>query len=72
MCCICHAVVSAFCFLLNVILGAISSKFHLVSSSSEVPQEQEQLGEQKLEEMEIRESKKIKGEQKNSVLNILA
>ena len=53
-----------------MILGAISSKLHLASSSSEVPQEQEQLGKLKLEEMEIMESKKKKGEQKNSVLNI--
>ena len=55
----------------NVILGALSSKFHLISSSSEVPQEQEQLEKWELEEMEIMESKKIKGEPKNSVLNIL-
>ena len=63
--------VNYFCFLSNVILGALSSKLHLVSSSSEVPQEQEQLEKWKLDEMEIMESKKMKGEQKNSVLNIL-
>ena len=67
MFCICHEVVKAFCFLLNVILGALSSKFHLVSSSSKGPQEQEQLGKWKPEEMEIMESKKLKGQQKNSV-----
>ena len=57
-------------FLLNLILGALSSKFQLVSSTSEGPQKQEQLEkwEQKTKAVE---SEKIKGEQKNSVLNIL-
>ena len=61
---------NTFCFLLNLILGALSSKVRLVSATSEGPQKQEQL--EKLEqEMEIIESEEIKGEQKNSVLNIL-
>ena len=52
-------------------LGALSSKFHLVSSSSEGPQKQEQLEKLELEEMEIMESEDIKGEQKNLVLGII-
>ena len=61
---------NTFCFLLNLILGALSSKLHLVSATSEGPQKQEQL-EKSEQEMEIMESEEIKGEQKNSVLNIL-
>ena len=55
-----------------MILGALSSKLRLVSSTTEGPQKQEQLDKWKLEEMEINmESKKIKGEPRNSILNIL-
>ena len=64
-CCILHAVVNTFCFLLNLILGALSSKLHLVSSTNEGPQKQEQL-ENWEQKMKIVESEKIKGEQKNS------
>ena len=61
---------NTFCFLLNLILGALFSKLYSVSSTGEGPQEQEQLEkwEQKTKTVE---SEKIKGEQKNSVLNIL-
>ena len=31
------------CFLLNLILGALSSEFHSISSTSESPQNQEEL-----------------------------
>ena len=58
------------CFLLNLLLGALSYKFHLLSSSSEGPQKQEQL-EKSEQEMKIMESEKLKGEQKNLVLGII-
>ena len=57
------------CFLLNLFLADLPSKFHLVRFSSEGLQKQEQLDEE--QEMKIMESEEIKGEQKNLVLGII-
>ena len=49
------------CFLLNLILGASSSEFHSISSTSESPQNQEEL---KKGKTKIVEGEKMKGEYK--------
>ena len=51
------------CFLLNLILGALSSEFHSISSTSESPQKQEELKKQK-QKTKIVETEKLKGENK--------
>ena len=51
------------CFLLNLILGASSSEFHSISSTSESPQKQEELKKWK-QKTEIVETVKMKGENK--------
>ena len=51
------------CFLLNLILGASSSKFHSISSTSESPQNQEELEKWK-QKTKIVETEKLKGENK--------
>ena len=51
------------CFLLNLILGASSSEFHSISSTSESPQNQEELKKWK-QETKIVETEKQKGENK--------
>ena len=51
------------CFLLNLILGASSSEFHSISSTSESPQNQEELKKWK-QETKIVETEKQKGETK--------
>ena len=51
------------CFLLNLILGASSSEFHSISSTSECPQNQEELKKWK-RETKIVEREKLKGENK--------
>ena len=51
------------CFLLNLILGASSSEFHSISSTSESPQNQEELKKWK-GDTKIVETEKLKGENK--------
>ena len=51
------------CFLLNLILGASSSEFHSISSTSESPQNQEELKKWK-QKTKIVETEKLKGENK--------
>ena len=51
------------CFLLNLILGASSSEFHSISSTSESPHKQEKL-EKWEQKTEIVETEKLKGENK--------
>ena len=51
------------CFLLNLILGASSSEFHSISSTSESPQNQEELKKLK-QKTKIVEREKMKGENK--------
>ena len=51
------------CFLLNLILGASSSEFHSISSTSESPQKQEELKKGK-QKTKIVKRKKRKGENK--------
>ena len=51
------------CFLLNLILGASSSEFHSISSTSESPQNQEELKKGK-QKTKIVERKKMKGKNK--------
>ena len=51
------------CFLLNLILGASSSEFHSISSTSESPQKQEELKKQK-QKTKIVKRKKRRGENK--------
>ena len=51
------------CFLLNLILGASSSEFHSISSTSESPQKQEELKKWK-QKTKIVETEKMKGENK--------
>ena len=51
------------CFLLNLILGASSSEFHSISSTSESPQNQKELKKWK-QKTKIIERKKRKGENK--------
>ena len=51
------------CFLLNLILGASSSEFQSISSTSESPQNQEELKKWK-QETKIVETEKQKGENK--------
>ena len=51
------------CFFLNLILGASYSEFHSISSTSESPQNQEELKKWK-QKTEIVETEKLKGENK--------
>ena len=51
------------CFLLNLILGASSSEFHSISSTSESPQKQEELKKWK-QKTKIVGTVKMKGEKK--------
>ena len=51
------------CFLLNLILGASSSEFHSISSTSESPQNQEELKKWK-QKTKVVETEKLKGENK--------
>ena len=51
------------CFLLNLILGALSSVFHSISSTSKSPQNQEELKKWK-RKTKIVETEKLKGEKK--------
>ena len=51
------------CFLLNLILGASSSEFHSISSTSESPQNQEELKKWK-QKTKIVETEKQKGKNK--------
>ena len=51
------------CFLLNLILGATSSEFHSISSTSESPQNQEELKKWK-QKTKIVETEKLKGKNK--------
>ena len=51
------------CFLLNLILGASSSEFHSISSTSESPQNQEELKKGK-QKTKIVERENMKGENK--------
>ena len=51
------------CFLLNLILGASSSEFHSISSTSESPHKQEELEKWK-QKTKIVETEKLKGENK--------
>ena len=51
------------CFLLNLILGASSSEFHSISSTSESPHKQEELKKWK-QKMKIVKTEKMKGENK--------
>ena len=51
------------CFLLNLILGASSSEFHSISSTSESPHKQEELKKLK-QKMKIVKTEKMKGENK--------
>ena len=50
-------------FLLNLILGALSSVFHSISSTSKSPQKQEELKKWK-RKTKIVETEKLKGEKK--------
>ena len=51
------------CFLLNLILGASSSGFYSISSTSESPQKQKELKKQK-QKTKIVKTEKLKGEKK--------
>ena len=51
------------CLLENLILGALSSEFHSISSTSESPQNQEELKKWK-QKTKIVETEKLKGENK--------
>ena len=51
------------CLLVNLILGATSSEFHSISSTSESPQNQEELKKWK-QKTKIVETEKLKGENK--------
>ena len=51
------------CFLFNLILGATSSEFHSISSTSESPQNQEELKKWK-QKTKIVETEKLKGKNK--------
>ena len=51
------------CFLLNLILGATSSEFYSISSTSESPPTQEELKKWK-QKTEIVETEKLKGKNK--------
>ena len=51
------------CFLLNLILGASSSEFYSISSTSESPQKQEELKKWK-QKTKIVDTEKLKGEKK--------
>ena len=51
------------CFLLNLILGASSSEFHSISSTSESPRKQEELKKWE-QKTKIVETEKPKGENK--------
>ena len=51
------------CFLLNLILGASSSEFHSISSTSESPHKQEELKKWE-QKTKIVETEKMKGENK--------
>ena len=51
------------CFLLNLILGASSSEFHSISSTSESPRKQEELKKWE-QKSKIVETEKLKGENK--------
>ena len=51
------------CFLLNLILGATSSEFHSISSTSESPPNQEELKKWK-QKTKIVETEKLKGKNK--------
>ena len=51
------------CFLLNLILGASSSEFHSISSTSESPHKQEELKKWE-QKTKIVEKEKMKGENK--------
>ena len=51
------------CFILNLILGATSSEFHSISSTSESPQNQEELKKWK-QKTKIVETEKLKGKNK--------
>ena len=51
------------CFLLDLIQGSSSSEFHSISSTSESPQNQEELKKQK-QKTKIVETEKLKGEKK--------
>ena len=51
------------CLLLNLILGATSSEFHSISSTSESPQNQEELKKWK-QKTKIVETEKLKGKNK--------
>ena len=57
------------CFLLNMILGASSSEFHSISSTSESSQKQEELKKQK-QKTKIVETEKVKGENKINPLSL--
>ena len=51
------------CLLVNLILGALSSEFHSISSTSESPQNQEELKKWK-QKTKIVETEKLKGKNK--------
>ena len=51
------------CLLVNLILGATSSEFHSISSTSESPQNQEELKKWK-QKTKIVETEKLKGKTK--------
>ena len=51
------------CLLVNLILGATSSEFHSISSTSESPQNQEELKKWK-QKTKIVETEKLKGKNK--------
>ena len=51
------------CLLVNLILGATSSEFHSISSTSESPQNQEELKKWRQKKNSV-ERKKMKGENK--------
>ena len=51
------------CFLLNLILGASSSEFHSISSTSESPHKQEELKKWE-QKTKIVETEKLKGDKK--------
>ena len=58
------------CFLVNLILGALSSEFHSTSSTSERSQKKEQWGKSE-QKTKIKETAKLKGEKemKNLLLS---
>ena len=64
LCCmVLNVSIQFICFLLNLILGASSSEFHPISSTSESPQNQEELKKWK-QKTKIVETEKLKGENK--------